>query len=383
MNRPRRSRRTRSPVWKNLTYVLLVITLLVTTATALAMVTPWLTTELALYATEQFEASPTLLQPHVSDASVNSHQVILTSIAKSKDDFTTGTGNLHTFTQTQSVVASQPTSTQYTFTPTISPTDSITPTVTDTTTQTSEATDTCTLTTTLTKTMPATASLTSTFPPPPHTSTNTAQNTPTVTHTPPPLLPATDTPLPSSTPTSTSPPLFSPTSTPPLPYTPTHTPIFTTPTQTPEVPTSTPTSFGSCNATGNSSYENTIVSLINQERTDQGLHPLTTKGPLTAAARVHSTDMACNEFISHTGSDGSRPSDRVAAQGYSFSWIGENIYAGGGSHNAPQSAFNWWMNSTPHYNNMLSPNYQSIGVGYMFNPESLYRGYFTVVFARP
>jgi uncharacterized protein YkwD len=356
--------------------------LLVTTATALAMVTPWLTTELALYATEQSEASPTLLQQHVSDASVISHQVILTSIAKSKDDFTTGTG-FHTFTQTSSVVANQPTSTQDTFTPTVSPTDTITPTVSNTTTHTSEATDTCTLTATRTKIIPATASPTRTFPPPTLTSTNTAQNTSTVTHTPPPPPPATDTPLPFSTPTSTSPPLYSPTSTPPLPYTPTYTPNFTTPTQTPEVPTSTPTSSGSCNATGNSSYENTIVSLINQERTDQGLHPLTTKGPLTAAARIHSTDMACNGFISHTGSDGSRPSDRVAAQGYSFSWIGENIYAGGGSHNSPQSAFNWWMNSTPHYNNMLSPNYQSIGVGYMFNSESQYRGYFTVVFARP
>jgi len=126
-----------------------------------------------------------------------------------------------------------------------------------------------------------------------------------------------------------------------------------------------------------------LLTLINQARTDQGLATLTLRSPLTAAARVHSADMACNNFISHTGSDGSRPADRVAAQGYSFTWIGENIYAGGGSNNTPERAFEWWMNSTPHRNNILGPNYQSIGIGYQYSSESQYGGHFTLVFTRP
>ncbi len=179
-------------------------------------------------------------------------------------------------------------------------------------------------------------------------------------------------PLPAGTPTPTS--EYTPPATPPQP-------ASATPTQP---PTATPTSpIASCSSSGNSAYEATLLSLINQERNDHGLGSLTLRSPLTAAARIHSADMACNNFISHTGSDDSRPADRVAAQGYSFTWIGENIYCGGGSYNAPQQAFQWWMNSTPHRENILGANYQSIGIGYQYNPDGQYGGCFTLVFTRP
>jgi uncharacterized protein YkwD len=183
----------------------------------------------------------------------------------------------------------------------------------------------------------------------------TSTRTRTLTVAPPPQ--STPTPTPEGTPPATDPP---------PPPTATHTPPIST-----------------CSLTGNGSYEATLLSLINQARNDHGLGSLTLRSPLTAAARVHSADMACNNFISHTGSDGSRPADRVAAQGYSFTWIGENIYAGGGSYNAPEQAFNWWMNSTPHRENILGANYQSIGIGYQSSPQSQYGGCFTLVFTRP
>jgi uncharacterized protein YkwD len=123
--------------------------------------------------------------------------------------------------------------------------------------------------------------------------------------------------------------------------------------------------------------------LINAERQRQGLASYALQSQLQAAARVHSTDMACNSFVSHTGSDGSSVRDRVARQGYSWSWIGENIYATGNTANAPQQAFDWWMNSAPHRANLLSPNYTQIGLGYMYLGSSSYGGYFTAVFARP
>jgi len=94
--------------------------------------------------------------------------------------------------------------------------------------------------------------------------------------------------------------------------------------------------------------------------------------------------MACNSFVSHTGSDGSTVRDRIARQGYSWTWAGENIYATGNtSSSAPQQVFDWWMNSAPHRANLLSPNYTDIGLGYMYSPDSNYGGYFTAVFARP
>ncbi len=124
--------------------------------------------------------------------------------------------------------------------------------------------------------------------------------------------------------------------------------------------------------------------MINQERQGRGLQPYSLQGQLQAAARIHSTDMACNDFLSHTGSDGSSVRDRVEAQGYSWSWIGENIFATSNqSASAPQSAFDWWMNSDLHRANLLSPNYTEIGIGYRYSADSSYGGYFTAVFARP
>jgi uncharacterized protein YkwD len=94
--------------------------------------------------------------------------------------------------------------------------------------------------------------------------------------------------------------------------------------------------------------------------------------------------MACNDFFSHTGSDGSSVGDRVLRQGYVWSWVGENIFATGNtSSGAPQQAFDWWMNSSPHRANLLSPNYVDIGIGYIYSSGSSYGGYFTAVFARP
>jgi len=123
--------------------------------------------------------------------------------------------------------------------------------------------------------------------------------------------------------------------------------------------------------------------LINQERQNQGLAAYNMQGQLQAAARVHSTDMACNNFLSHTGSDGSNVGQRVNAQGYTYSWpwVGENYYVGGNV--TPQSAFTWWMNSDPHRNNLLHATYTEIGIGYIYEPNSAYGRYFTAVFARP
>jgi uncharacterized protein YkwD len=124
--------------------------------------------------------------------------------------------------------------------------------------------------------------------------------------------------------------------------------------------------------------------LINQERQNQGLAPYNLQSQLQTAARLHSTDMACNDFLDHTGSDGSSVRDRVRRQGYNWTWVGENIYATGNtSSTAPQQAFDWWMNSALHRANLLSPNYTDIGLGYMYRSGSTYGGYFTAVFARP
>ncbi len=153
-----------------------------------------------------------------------------------------------------------------------------------------------------------------------------------------------------------------------------------TPTETPVPPTETESV---CSASGNYGFESTLIELINQERINQGLTPLIAQSQLTNAARSHSQDMGCNNIFSHTGSDGSSPFDRIAWQGYSFTTAAENIYAGSGPYDSPQEAFNAWMNSPGHRDNMLNPVYTDIGIGYSYNPASTYGGYFTAVFAKP
>jgi uncharacterized protein YkwD len=132
------------------------------------------------------------------------------------------------------------------------------------------------------------------------------------------------------------------------------------------------------------SYETQVVALINQARQQNGLPPLQVNNQVAAAALSHSADLACNNFLNHTGSDGSSWYDRLRAQGYAYSDAHENIYAGDPGYGGdPQGAFNWWMNDQVHRDNILNPNVTEIGVGYVANSQSQYGGYFTVDFTRP
>ena len=150
-------------------------------------------------------------------------------------------------------------------------------------------------------------------------------------------------------------------------------------------PTDEPTDFGDCAATENNDYENQVLSMINSARESAGLSSLTLSSQLTAAALEHSQVMACADFVDHNGSDGSTWYDRVAAQGYAnYNSARENIYVGDPSFGGtPDGAFTWWMNSQVNRDNILFASITEIGIGYVFNSNSSYGGYFTVVFARP
>jgi uncharacterized protein YkwD len=100
------------------------------------------------------------------------------------------------------------------------------------------------------------------------------------------------------------------------------------------------------------------------------------------SARLHSADMAVFNYFSHTGLDGSSPFQRMQRAGYVGQWGGENIYAGYSS-GSPTDAFNWWMNSTPHRDNILGKYYQHVGVGYAYCSTGTYRHYYTINFAVP
>ena len=78
--------------------------------------------------------------------------------------------------------------------------------------------------------------------------------------------------------------------------------------------------------------EDSLLCLLNVERVNNGLAPVTSNPKLVAAARGHSSEMRWRSYFAHESADGTLFSDRIAATGYMLrasSWIvGENIVWG-------------------------------------------------------
>jgi uncharacterized protein YkwD len=141
---------------------------------------------------------------------------------------------------------------------------------------------------------------------------------------------------------------------------------------------------GACVMQKNQAYIDQLIDLINTARQRNDLTALSLEVRLNAAAQAHSEDMACKNFSDHVGSDGSGWAERVRAAGYSYTYVSENIYTGdpefGGD---AQGAFNWWMNSPVHRDNILSPKVTQIGIGFASSPNAQFKGRYTLNFARP
>ncbi|MFF8592397.1 CAP domain-containing protein [Streptomyces sp. NPDC015220] len=103
-----------------------------------------------------------------------------------------------------------------------------------------------------------------------------------------------------------------------------------------------------------------VVELVNTERAKVGCSPLTLNATLTAAAQAHSEDMAAHQNMSHTGSDGSAPGDRITRAGYDWSAYGENVAYG---YATPEQVMAGWMASPGHKANILDCAFKEIGVG--------------------
>jgi len=135
---------------------------------------------------------------------------------------------------------------------------------------------------------------------------------------------------------------------------------------------------GNCNYTTNDSYVQTLIGLINQARTDVGRAPLTVNQQLTNAAQGHSLDMACNNFLFHSGSDGSWIGTRLSQAGYPNPYYLEILAIG-----LPQDAMNQWKNDQEHWDAVLNSRVTEIGVGYVYSKFAAYGGYWTVDMGGP
>jgi uncharacterized protein YkwD len=106
-----------------------------------------------------------------------------------------------------------------------------------------------------------------------------------------------------------------------------------------------------------------VLSLINQQRTQNGCGPVSLNPQLATAATRHARDMMSSGVTGHSGSDGSSPERRISDAGYSpiGKW-GEIVYVGWGSGGTPQAAVDWWMNSPTHRAVIVDCAFKDIGV---------------------
>ncbi len=133
-----------------------------------------------------------------------------------------------------------------------------------------------------------------------------------------------------------------------------------------------------CSYEENPGYVQTLIDLINQARLEAGRAPLAVNQQLMNAAQGHSLDMACNNFLRHSGSDGSWIGDRLLRAGYTNPYYLEIIAIG-----LPQDAMNQWRSDPTHWDAVLNSRVTEIGVGYAYSRFSAYGSYWTVDMGGP
>jgi uncharacterized protein YkwD len=120
--------------------------------------------------------------------------------------------------------------------------------------------------------------------------------------------------------------------------------------------------------------------LINVYRRQHKLKPLKPNIELTNAAKAHSKDLARWDRISHYGSDGSNPSDRVKRSGYEARLAAENVGTG---QTTIEEVFKGWQASPGHNKNLLLRDAQHMGIALVQDPKTEFKTFWTLVVGAP
>jgi uncharacterized protein YkwD len=120
--------------------------------------------------------------------------------------------------------------------------------------------------------------------------------------------------------------------------------------------------------------------LINAYRKSKGLKPLKLDATLTEAAKAHSRDLAKWDRISHYGSDGSNPWDRVKRAGYPAKVAAENVGTGQVS---IDEVIKGWQTSPGHNKNLLLSDAQDMGIALVQDSRTEFKTFWTLVIGAP
>lgn len=116
-----------------------------------------------------------------------------------------------------------------------------------------------------------------------------------------------------------------------------------------------------------------LVTLTNSARSQNGLGALVTNSNLSSAAYAKAQDMLSDGYFAHNSPDGKTPWDFINESGYVYTYAGENLAIG---YTDAAELFNAWMDSPTHRENILSNNYREIGMAVV---EGNFQGTQTIV----
>lgn len=115
-----------------------------------------------------------------------------------------------------------------------------------------------------------------------------------------------------------------------------------------------------------------LLNLINAKREENGLIKLQTLPRLEEIAKLKSEDMVKNNYFAHESPTYGNPFDMMKNFGITYKTAGENL----AGNSTIERAFNSWMESEAHKQNILSNAYNYVGIG--ITPSEKY-GYVIVV----
>ncbi len=119
-----------------------------------------------------------------------------------------------------------------------------------------------------------------------------------------------------------------------------------------------------------------VRDMVNAYRKKNGLKPLSLNPQLAQAAAKHSKDLASLDKISHFGSDGSNPWQRVERTGYKPKLAAENV--GTGQRNF-REVLKGWTESPSHNENLLLPDAKHMGIALVHDPKSKNKTFWTLI----
>jgi uncharacterized protein YkwD len=121
-----------------------------------------------------------------------------------------------------------------------------------------------------------------------------------------------------------------------------------------------------------------LLAALNESRGHEGLPPLQPVGTLQAIAASHAADLASQQALSHTGSDGRGLLQRLHDGGAQFGAAGENVARGHGGAGGMPSVADAFLASPIHRANVLNAQFVPVGIGVVIDAQGY--SWITVVF---